>query len=87
MVENPNQEHKLPETIDISITEFRNNSADFTNQTLYSGTRLRLFRNGKPVAALVSMEDYQKILKIREREAQIAKYLHDPIETPGDIIS
>jgi prevent-host-death family protein len=43
--------------MNISIAEIRNNLADALNRVAYGGERLILERRGKPVAALVSMED------------------------------
>lgn len=43
--------------MNVSIAEVRNNLADALNRAAYGGERVILERRGKPVAALVSMDD------------------------------
>lgn len=52
--------------MNVSIAEFRNNLADALNRAAYGGERLILERRGKPVAALVSMEDFAVLEKIED---------------------
>jgi prevent-host-death family protein len=56
--------------MNISIAEVRNNLADALNRAAYSGERVILERRGKPVAALVSMEDL-KLLERLENDADL----------------
>ena len=43
--------------MNVSIAKVRNNLADALNRAAYGGERVILERRGKPVAALVSMDD------------------------------
>ena len=42
---------------DASIVELRNNLADLLNRVQYGDERVRITRNGKPIAAIISTED------------------------------
>ena len=54
----------------MSIAEIRNNLADVLNRAAYAGERVILQRRGKPVAAIVSMDDI-KLLERLEDEADL----------------
>lgn len=54
----------------LQIGEFRRNVADTINRVAYRGDRIRLSRNGKDMAALVSVEDLELIERL-EDEADI----------------
>jgi prevent-host-death family protein len=54
----------------MSIAKIRNNLADALNRAAYSGERVILERRGKPVAALVSMDDVE-LLERLEDEADL----------------
>jgi prevent-host-death family protein len=45
--------------MNVSIAKVRNNLADALNRAAYGGERVILERRGKPVAALVSMDDLE----------------------------
>jgi prevent-host-death family protein len=56
--------------MNVSIAEIRNNLADALNRAAYAGERVILERRGKPVAALVSMEDLE-LLESLENVADV----------------
>ncbi|MBI3838160.1 MAG: type II toxin-antitoxin system prevent-host-death family antitoxin [Planctomycetia bacterium] len=53
-----------------SIVNIRSNLADTLNRVAYAGERVVLERRGKPVAALVSIEDLE-LLERLENEADL----------------
>ena len=63
--------------MNIGIAEFRNDMGDRINRVIYQGERVILERRGKPVAAIVSMEDLALLEEIEDRfdieEARKAK--------------
>ncbi len=48
----------------LSIAEARNGLADALNRVSYGGERVLLARRGKPVAALISMDDMALLSRI-----------------------
>lgn len=56
--------------MNVSIAKVRNNLADALNRAAYGGERVILERRGKPVAALVSMDDLE-LLEQLENEADL----------------
>jgi len=56
--------------MNVSIAKVRNNLADALNRAAYGGERVVLERRGKPVAALVSMDDLE-LLEQLENEADL----------------
>ena len=56
--------------MNVSIAEIRNNLADALNRAAYGGERVVLERRGKPVAALVSMDDLE-LLERLENETDL----------------
>ena len=51
----------------LSIANARNNLADALNRAAYGGERVVLERRGKPVAALVSMEDLELLEQLEDK--------------------
>ncbi len=51
----------------ITVSQFRDHLADITNKVAYAGDRIRIERNGKPIMALVSVEDLQLLEWIEDR--------------------
>jgi prevent-host-death family protein len=50
----------------MSIADIRNNLADALNRAAYAGERVILQRRGKPVAALVSLEDVELLERLED---------------------
>ncbi len=53
-----------------SIVTFRNNLSDYLSRVAYGGERILLGRKGKPIAALVSVDDL-RLLEAMEDEADL----------------
>lgn len=68
----------------LQMREFRANLADTVNRVGYGGERIVIVKNGKPAAAMVSVEDLELIEAIEDKidieEAKIA--LADPERVP-----
>ncbi len=54
----------------VSVAEVRNNLAEALNRAAYGGERVILERRGKPLAALVSIDDLN-LLEQMENEADL----------------
>ncbi len=52
--------------MNVSIAELRNNLVDALNRAAYGGERVILERRGKPVAALVSMQDLELLERLED---------------------
>ena len=50
----------------VAVSEARRNIADLVGRVHYRGARIVLERSGKPVAALISMEDYAALAEMLE---------------------
>ncbi len=50
-------------TIEISIDQVKRDISDLVNRVAYRGERVILTSRGKPMAVLVSFEDYQKLAR------------------------
>ncbi len=50
----------------VAVSEARRNIADLISRVHYRGIRIILERSGKPVAALISMEDYVALAEMLE---------------------
>ena len=49
------------------MSEIRDNLADFINRSAYSNERTIIERRGKPVAALVSLEDVRLLMELEAK--------------------
>ena len=56
-----------------SIGQVKRDISELVNRVAYSGDRILLTSRGKPKAALISIEDYER-LKRQEIEARIAQW-------------
>ncbi|MBI2152690.1 MAG: type II toxin-antitoxin system Phd/YefM family antitoxin [Candidatus Rokubacteria bacterium] len=50
----------------VAVSEARRNIADLIGRVHYRGARIVLERSGKPVAVLISMEDYAALAEMLE---------------------
>lgn len=55
----------------VAVSEVRRNIADLVGRVHYQGARIVLERSGKPVAALISMEDYAALAEMLDDLADI----------------
>lgn len=61
----------------VSIGQVKRDISELVNRVTYAGDRIILTSRGKPKAALVSMQDYERLLKSEGRAADIKKWLAD----------
>jgi prevent-host-death family protein len=61
--------------IQVSIGQIKRDISDLVNRVTYAGEHIIITSRGKPKAALVSMKDYERLLKIDSRTADIHKWL------------
>jgi prevent-host-death family protein len=61
----------------VSIGQVKRDISELVNRVTYAGDRIILTSRGKPKAALVSMQDYERLLKSEDRAADIQKWLAD----------
>ena len=51
----------------LAVTDARDNFADLLNKVAYSGDRFLLERHGKPLAAIISVEDLELLERLEDR--------------------
>lgn len=66
-------------TIQLSIGQAKREISELVKRVTYAGERIILTSRGKPKAVLVSMKDYERLLKSDNRATDIDKWL---AETP-----
>ena len=66
----------MTETQMISIGRVKRDISDLVNRVAYGGERIVLTSRGKPKAALVSIEDYERLERERARQARRARLAH-----------
>jgi prevent-host-death family protein len=59
----------------VSIGQVKRDISELVNRVSYAGERIILTSRGKPKAALISMEDYERLLRSESRPAAITKWL------------
>jgi prevent-host-death family protein len=50
-----------------TVVEFRNNLPDYLNRAQYGHERVTITRNGRPIAAVVSLEDLELLRALEDR--------------------
>lgn len=71
--------------IQVSIGQIKRDISELVNRVTYGGERIVLTSRGKPKAALVSMMDYERLLKSDDRPADIQKWLAETRALSGRI--
>jgi prevent-host-death family protein len=59
----------------VSIGQVKRDISELVNRVTYAGERIILTSRGKPKAALVSMEDYERLLSTESRATDIKTWL------------
>ena len=59
----------------VSIGQVKRDISELVNRVTYAGERIVLTSRGKPKAALVSIQDYERLLKNENGAANIQKWL------------
>jgi prevent-host-death family protein len=61
----------------VSIGQVNRDISELLNRVCYAGECIILTSRGKPKAALINLEDYERLLKSENRTADIQKWLAD----------
>ena len=61
----------------VSIGQVKRDISELVNRVSYAGERIILTSRGKPKAALISMEDYERLLNSESRATNIKKWLSE----------
>jgi len=61
----------------ISITEAKQNLGELVKRVAYGGERIALEFRGKPKAALVSWEDFQRLQETEAQKSEVLDELHE----------
>jgi prevent-host-death family protein len=61
----------------VSIGQIKRDISELVNRVTYGGERIILTSRGNPKAALVSMRDYEHLLKSEGRAVEIQQWLAD----------
>jgi prevent-host-death family protein len=69
----------------VSIGQIKRDISELVNRVAYAGERIVLTSRGKPKAALVSMQDYERLLRNEGRTADIQKWLEETRVLSGRI--
>jgi len=69
----------------VSIGQVKRDISELVNRVTYAGERIILTSRGKPKAALVSLEDYERLLRSENRAADIEKWLAETRALSGKI--
>ncbi len=69
----------------VSIGQIKRDISELVNRVTYAGDRIILTSRGKPKAALVSMQDYERLLKSEGRAADVQKWLAETRTLSGKI--
>ena len=59
----------------VSIGQIKRDISELVNRVTYAGERIILTSRGKPKAALVSIQDYERLLRNEGRASEIQKWL------------
>ncbi len=69
----------------VSIGQIKRDISELVNRVTYAGERIILTSRGRPKAVLVSMQDYERLLKSEGRVADIQKWLAETRALSGRI--
>jgi prevent-host-death family protein len=69
----------------VSIDQIRESISELVKRVARSGERVLLTLNGKPIAALVRMQDYERLLKRKGHNTDIQKWLAETRVLSGKI--
>ena len=69
----------------VSIGQIKRDISELVNRVTYAGDHIIITSRGKPKAALVSMQDFEQLLKNEGRAANIQKWLAETRVFSGKI--
>ncbi len=62
-------------SMQVSIGQIKRDISELVHRVTYAGEHIIITSRGKPKAALISMQDYKRLLKSEGRAAEIEKWL------------
>jgi prevent-host-death family protein len=72
---------------EVSAVKFRQNLGEMLNQVQYRKDAVVVTKDGKPVAALIDAEQFERIRRMRDRFDEIAgKIAEDFQEVPEEVL-
>lgn len=69
----------------VSIGQIKRDISELVNRVAYAGDHIIITSRGKPKAALINMQDYERLLKSEGRAADIQKWLEETRALSGKI--
>ena len=69
----------------VSIGQIKRDISELVNRVTYAGDHIIITSRGKPKAALVSMDEYERLLRSEGRAADIQKWLAETRAFSGRI--
>ena len=69
----------------VSIGQIKRDISELVNRVTYAGDHIIITSRGKPKAALVSIQEYERLLKSEGRAADIQKWLAETRAFSGKI--
>jgi prevent-host-death family protein len=69
----------------VSIGQIKRDISELVNRVAYAGDHIIITSHGKPKAALVNMQEYERLLKSEGRAADIQKWLTDTLALSNKI--
>ncbi|MET9926124.1 MULTISPECIES: type II toxin-antitoxin system Phd/YefM family antitoxin [unclassified Streptomyces] len=72
---------------EIPVTQARAELADLINRVVYGGERVVVTRHGKPLVALVSAADLERLEGLEEKEAVVEEQVISSVSSIGSAAS
>lgn len=63
--------------IEVAIAKFRSHTGAYTDHHLSTGDRIVITRNGRPLYALVSLADFERLEKVDENREEFLEARHE----------
>jgi prevent-host-death family protein len=69
-------------TYEVPVTQARAEFADLVNRVVYGGERVVVTRHGKPIVALVSAADLDRLEEADQQSSTVVRLSRDALERP-----
>jgi prevent-host-death family protein len=70
----------------VSVAQAKRKFSDLVNRVSHFGKRIILTFQGKPRAALISMQDYQRLMNIESRSTKIDQWLKEARHFSSEVV-
>jgi prevent-host-death family protein len=70
-------------TYEVPVTQARAEFADLVNRVVYGGERVVVTRHGKPIVALVSAADLDRLEEADQQQPTVVRLSRDVLDRPG----